>query len=109
MAFDEILAHRIREVISERDDYSERRMFGGIAFMVGGHMACGPIGSELMARVGSDAYEAALCEPHVREMEFTGRPMRGFVTVAAEGIAADAQLRRWVERCASFAASLPAK
>ena len=109
MAYDEGLAERIRGVLADRHGVSERRMFGGLAFMVDGHMACGIIGEDLMARVGPDAHEAALAEPHVRPMDFTGRPLKGMVYVAAEGIAEDDALARWVARTTGFVATLPPK
>jgi TfoX/Sxy family transcriptional regulator of competence genes len=109
MAYDERLADRIRATLAARSDVSERRMFGGIAFMVGGNMACGVIGDELMVRVGPDAHDAALEEPHVRVMDFTHRPIRGMVYVGVAGIERDADLARWVGRGAAFAGSLPAK
>ena len=84
-------------------------MFGGIAFMVGGNMACGVIRDELMVRVGSAAFEAANTEPHARVMDFTHRASKGMVYVGVDGIATDEDLARWVERGASYAASLPAK
>ena len=83
MAYDEALAQRILDVLGDRAHVSERRMFGGWALMLDGHMACGVIGDELLARVGAEAYEDALDLPHVRQMDFTGRPMTGFVIVDA--------------------------
>ena len=77
-------------------------MFGGWALMLDGHMACGMIGDELLARVGAEAYEDALDLPHVRPMDFTGRPMTGFVIVDRAGIEDDAKLKAWVERGADF-------
>jgi TfoX/Sxy family transcriptional regulator of competence genes len=84
---------------------SERKMFGGVAFMFDGNMAFGIIGSELMARLGPAA-EEALTEPHVRPMDFTGKPMKGMVYIGQEGIADDADLERWVRRALAFARSL---
>jgi TfoX/Sxy family transcriptional regulator of competence genes len=109
VAFDGELADRVREVLADEDGVTERKMFGGLAFMVGGHMACGIVGEELMVRVGPRAYEAALAEPHVREMDFTGKPLRGMVYVGVDGIAAEDDLARWVERGHDYAASLPPK
>ncbi len=84
-------------------------MFGGIAWMVNGNMACGIIGDDLMVRLDRDDAEAALTEEHVGPMEFTGRPMRGFILIEAEGIEGDADLGRWVDAGADFAESLPSK
>lgn len=103
MAYDETLASRIRQVLKGRDDVAERKMFGGLTFMVGGRMACGVVHDDLMVRVGPDDHDAAMREPHVRPMDFTGRPSRGMVYVAPAGIAADADLARWVERGVAFA------
>jgi TfoX/Sxy family transcriptional regulator of competence genes len=103
MAYDEALAERIRTALRGRDDVAERKMFGGIAFMVAGHMACGVINDDLMVRLGSDPDQAALAEPHTRPMDFTGRPMRGMVYVAPAGVATDADLARWVDRAVNAA------
>jgi TfoX/Sxy family transcriptional regulator of competence genes len=109
MAYDEQLADRIRAALPDRDDVTERKMFGGIAFMVGGNMTCGVIKEDLMARVGPDADEQALEEPHTRPMDFTNRPMKGYIYVAPEGVADDDSLQAWVDRCVDFAESLPRK
>jgi TfoX/Sxy family transcriptional regulator of competence genes len=107
MAYDEVLADRIRSVMAERDDVTEQKMFGGIAFLIGGRMAVGVIKQDLMVRVGPDAHADAVGMPHVRPMDFTGRPMRGFVYVAPAGVAGDPELRRWAGAGAAFAASQP--
>jgi TfoX/Sxy family transcriptional regulator of competence genes len=109
MAYDERLAGRIRHILSSVGSVSERKMFGGIAFMVGGNMACGVIGDELMVRVGPDGHDDALAEPHVRIMDFTHRPSRGMVYVGVPAIASDTDLERWVARGTSFAQTLPPK
>ncbi|HEY5634045.1 MAG TPA: TfoX/Sxy family protein [Burkholderiaceae bacterium] len=109
MAFDEGLAQRLREALQVRDDVVEKRMFGGIAFMVRGHMCVGVIGQAMMARVGPAQYERLLARPRAREMRFTGRPMTGFVHVDPEGFESDEDLRTWVSACVSFVESLPAK
>jgi TfoX/Sxy family transcriptional regulator of competence genes len=109
MAYDEALADRIRDALDARDDVTERKMFGGLAFMVGGNMCCGVIGSEAMLRLGEDGADAALDEPHTRPMDFTGRPMKGMVYVAAPGVQDGAAVGRWVERAVAFAGSLPPK
>lgn len=108
MAYDEQLAERIRGVLVPFAEVAERKMFGGVAFLLGGHMCCGVVGDELVVRVGGESYEAALGEPHVREMDFTGRPLRGFIYVGAEGLVSDGDLRAWVERGARHAAGLGA-
>ncbi len=84
-------------------------MFGGLAFMLWGNMCCGVVGKELVIRVGPDDYGAALSEPHAREMDFTGKPLKGFVYIGREGVASDDELRQWVGRALRFARSLPRK
>ncbi len=107
MAFDEGLAERIRDAVRARAGISERRMFGGLAFMLRGHMFVGILGDTLMARVGPDGYAEALREPWVRQMDFTGKPMKGYVFVAPEGFESDASLESWIARCIRFVESLP--
>jgi TfoX/Sxy family transcriptional regulator of competence genes len=109
MAFDEHLAERIREGLREMPAVRERRMFGGLAFLIGGHMACGIIGDELVLRLGERGADAALDEPHVRPMDFTGRPMRTMVYVDPAGIASPSALRRWVDEAVAHSATLPPK
>jgi TfoX/Sxy family transcriptional regulator of competence genes len=109
VAFDERLAARIDALIGERDGISSRRMFGGIAWMLDGNMACGVVREDLMLRLGPDGASAALTELGVRPMDFTGRPMRGYVFADAEATASDAALATWVERSLAFAAALPPK
>ena len=109
MAYDESLAARIRSAFEGQPGVAEKKMFGGVAFMVGGNMACGVTSDELMVRVGPDNYEDALSRPHARPMDFTGRPMRGMVYVARPGVESDQDLAAWVESGASFARSLPPK
>ena len=109
MAFDEGLADRIRDALSGRHGVSQRKMFGGIAFMLEGNMAVGVAGEELMVRLGPDEAERALAEPHVRRMDMTGRPMKSMILVAPEATAADEDLASWVDAGADFAASLPPK
>ncbi len=109
MAYDKGIAERIREVFVGRRDVIEKKMFGGIVFMVRGNMCCGVIKDTLMARVGPDNYAAALKRPYAREMDFTGKPMKGFVFVGQEGFEEDADLLAWVTLCEKFVASLPPK
>jgi len=109
VAYDEGLAQRIRELLEEQNALSERKMFGGLAFLVHGNMAIGVVRGELMVRVGPEAHAAALREPHARPMDFTKRAMKGFVFVAPLGFEEDADLARWVGRGVHFAASLPRK
>lgn len=109
MAFDEGVAQRLREALAGLKGITEKKMFGGIAFMDRGNMCCGVVSDTLMARVGPDAYAEALTRPHAREMDFTGKPLQGFVYVDPPGYAEDEQLRGWIELCRSFTSSLPAK
>lgn len=105
MSYDESIADRVRTVLAGREDVIE--MFGGLAFMVRGNMCCGVLGSDLVVRVGPESYRAALRQPHTREMDFTGRSLKGLVYVGEHGIDSDPNLRRWVERGLEFAESLP--
>jgi TfoX/Sxy family transcriptional regulator of competence genes len=109
VVFDEGLADRIRDLLAPRADITERRMFGGIAFMVAGNMAVGIVGDDLMVRLDPADAERALAEPHTRPMDFTGRPAKNMVFVDAEGTAGDADLAGWVDAGADFASSLPPK
>ena len=109
MAFDEGLAERIRDVLVKTPRITERRMFGGVAFLADGHMFLGLIGDVLMARVGPENYAAALKRKHVREMDFTGKPMKGYVYVDPAGLAGDEELEEWVMRCRAFVRTLPPK
>jgi TfoX/Sxy family transcriptional regulator of competence genes len=109
MAFDEALAERVRRALAAADDLYERKMFGGIAFMVSGHMAVGVAGDDLMVRLGPEGAASALTQPHVRPMDFTGRPMSSMVFVSPTGVRADADLARWVEEATAFVATLPPK
>lgn len=108
MAYDENLADRVRAILAPEPRLGERKMFGGLAFMIDGHMCCGIVGSDLMLRLGHDGTEAALERRHVRPMDFTGRPMTSMVYVAPEGLRG-AALRRWVEKATAFARTLPPK
>jgi TfoX/Sxy family transcriptional regulator of competence genes len=109
MAYDDGLAERVRDLLALRDDVTERKMFGGIGFMVAGNMCVGVMNDDLIARVGSDEAEQALADPHVRPFDFTGRPSKGIVFVNAEGTATDEDLAGWVDAALGFASSLPAK
>jgi TfoX/Sxy family transcriptional regulator of competence genes len=109
VAYNETLADRVRELISARTDVSERKMFGGIAFMVAGNMACGVLGEDLIVRLGDRDAERALAEDGVRPFDFTGRPMKTTIYVSPERTSDDAGLAEWVEAGADFAASLPPK
>ncbi len=109
MAYDEALVAGVRSAFAGEPNVIEKKMFGGVAFMVDGNMACGIIDDEIMVRVGPDNHEDALSRPHARPMDFTGRPMRGMIFVARPGFESDEDLAAWVESGASFARSLPPK
>lgn len=109
MAYDEGLAERLRAYFDGRDDVREKRMFGGLCFMVAGNMCCGIVKDTLMARVGPDQYDECLQQPYATEMDFTGKPMRGMIYVAPEGIAEDDELAAWASRCEAFVVMLPPK
>lgn len=98
MAYDEQLANRIRRALGDRRDFTVRKMFGGLAFLCQGRMCCGIVGNDLMVRVLLDEFEAALRRRHVRPMDFTGKPLKGFVYVSPPGIATAASLRGWLTR-----------
>ena len=109
MPYDDGLAHRLRETLGDRPGLTERELFGGLGFMVNGHMACGVLDDAMVCRVGPDAYDEALAEPHARPFDFTGRAMRGWVFVDHPGLAADEALEAWVERALGFVGTLPPK
>ncbi len=109
MAYDSELSDRVRTALEGHPGLTERKMFGGIAFMLNGNMCCGVINDDLMVRVGPEGFEDALAQPHARPMDFTGRPMKGFVFVGAEGTQTATTLKRWVLRGVAFAGSLPSK
>src|SRR5437899_5190880 len=109
MPFDEALAKRVRAILRGAHSLKERRMFGGVAFMVYGHMCCGIIGKDFVVCAGPDGYKAALARPHARPMDFTGRPMRAFVYVDPQGYRSSGDLKAWVQRGLQFVLSLSPK
>lgn len=109
MAYDEGLAQRLEEYFQDRTDVEIKKMFGGLCFMVSGHMCCGIVGDTLMARVGPENYDDSLKKPHAREMDFTGRALKGMVYISPEGIESDGDLREWVLVCEGFVGGLPPK
>lgn len=108
MAYDERLAIRVRALLAEHADVRERKMFGGLTFMIGGNMSCGVHGNELIVRLDPAREQEALARPHARPMDFTGRPMRGFITVQPEGLKGKA-LNRWIKEAVARAEALPRK
>ncbi|HUA72260.1 MAG TPA: TfoX/Sxy family protein [Solirubrobacteraceae bacterium] len=110
MGFDEDLARRIREQFAGEGGVTEKAMFGGLAFLLRGNMAVGiSNGGELIVRVGPDGTEGALARPHTRPFDMTGRPMKGWIVVAPEGVWTRQQLGAWVRRGVGFAHTLPPK
>jgi TfoX N-terminal domain len=109
MAFDEKLAGRVRERLAGKPGLTEKKMFGGIAFLLNGNMCCGVHGQELIVRLAAPQSEQALTEPHTRLFDLAGRPMKGWILVGPAGIATDPALARWVDAGARCASSLPPK
>jgi TfoX/Sxy family transcriptional regulator of competence genes len=105
MAFDEKLGARIRSALASRTDVVEKRMFGGLAFMVNGRMCCGIVKDDLMLRVGPSRLQEMLAKPHARVMDFTGRPSNGMIYVSPEGLRTDAALRSWIAVALEFVMS----
>jgi TfoX/Sxy family transcriptional regulator of competence genes len=109
MAFDETLAVRIRRNLARLKNVENKKMFGGIGFLLNGNMLVGVWKDSLIARVGSDEYEHAVLEPHVKEFDVTGKPMKGWVLVEPQGVVDDEQLNEWIQRALKFVGKLPAK
>ncbi len=106
MPFDEKLADRIRTIVRNKGGFTEKKMFGGLAFMLGNKMCCGVLENKLVARVGPQHYEASLRKPHVTTMDFTGRPMKGYVYVSLPGVRNDTALKAWIQQCIDFTSTL---
>jgi TfoX/Sxy family transcriptional regulator of competence genes len=110
MAYDEALAERVKDIVGARDAVTERKMFGGIAWMVGGNLACGVMGEDLCVKLSPEDAEQALEQPDIRPFAMKGRPpAKSFVLVAGSAVAGDADLARWVDAGADHAATLPPK
>ena len=109
MAFSEVLAGRIRRLLARRKNVEERRMFGGVGFLLNGNLLVGVWKDSLIVRLGPDEGEEALKEPHVKEFDITGRPMKGWVLVEPEGVQHDDQLKGWIQRAVKFVGKLPVK
>ena len=109
MAYNDRLAQRVRVALIGQTALAEKKMFGGLAFMVAGHMCCGVRDDELVVRVGPAGYEEALAQPHARLMDFTGRPMKGFVMVSSGGCRSRKSVAQWVDRALNFVTQLPPK
>jgi len=109
MAYDEYLARRMRNQLIDVLGMVEKKMFGGIGFLIHGNMACGVNGSDLIVRLSPEQYDAAIAKPYVKVFDMTGRPMRGWVVVTSKGYEAEQDLRDWIQLGVTFARSLPAK
>jgi len=109
MAFDEVLAARVRTLLAKRSGITEKQMFGGIGFLLNGNMCCGVHKKELIVRLAAGRTDDALAEPHVRVIDLTGRAMKGWVLVRPEGLNDDRALANWVRVGAEFASKLPEK
>ena len=109
MPYNEDLARRLRDALKDIPGIIEKKMFGGIGFILNGNMACGVNRDDLIVRVGPDRFEEALAQPHTRPFDMTGRPMSGWIMVAPEGYASDEALARWIRQGVDFARSLPRK
>jgi TfoX/Sxy family transcriptional regulator of competence genes len=107
MAYDAVIADRIRDALHGKGEVVEKRMFGGLCFMLDGHMCCGAMDRRLMLRVGKERYAEALAEPHAETMAFTGRTMEGFVLVSPEGMPDRAELERRLTPAIENVRSLP--
>ena len=107
MSYDEGLAERIRDQFIECDDVVEKKMFGGLCFMMSGHMCCGIVKDKLMARVGPEKYEACLKNNNATKMDFTGKAMKGLVYVTSDGYESEEDLEQWLKLCRNFIETLP--
>lgn len=109
MAYDSDLAERIRQLLPMDPAIQERKMFGGLCVLLNGNMACGVVKNDLMVRVGPERYQEALQQPGAREMDFTGKPLKGMVYVSPDVLGCDEALDAWLQQGLDFAQSLPAK
>ena len=109
MVYDKGLAQRVREILEEDPAFAEKKMFGGICFLLFGNMVCGIIKDDLIVRVGTDSYEEMLKMPHAGKFDITGKPMKGWVMVLSEALDLDEELNDWVQRAISFVRTLPPK
>lgn len=106
MAYSEKLAERVRRALSGKGEFSEKKMFGGLCFLLSGKMCCGVLKDKLVARVDPKDSEVLINKPFVRPMDFTGRPMKGFLYIEPEELKSVAELNQWLKRCVAFASSL---
>ena len=109
MAYDDSVAERVRQVLKRRRGISERKMFGGLAFLMNGNMCCGVLDKDIVVRLGDKGAASALGEAHTRPMDFTGRPMKSMVYIKPAGYRSEKALRGWIERAVEFTKTLPEK
>ena len=109
MAYDEKAAARLRSELGTLPGLTEKKMFGGICFLLGGNMVCGVLGDDLIMRVGAAQHAAALAQPGARVFDFSGKPMTGWVMVSPEGYAAQPDLAQWVKLAVTYTGTLPPK
>ncbi len=109
MAYDEGLAQRVTELLEEKPGFKEKKMFGGVCYLLNGNMACGVLNEDIIVRVGPEKYEDFLKLPHTRKFDITGRAMKGWVMVSYGGHESDEELSEWVQLGTNFALSLPPK
>jgi hypothetical protein len=109
MAFDSALAARVRAQLGQRPGLVEKKMFGGLGFLLNGNMCCGVHGNEMIIRLAPEQTDEALRRPHTRVFDLSGRPMKGWILVQPEGLATDAALAKWVQTGVEYAESLPPK
>lgn len=109
MAYDEGLALRVSAILNDLAGLTEKKMFGGVGYLLNGNMACGVHQEYLIVRVGSDRYQASLDDEHTKVFDITGRPMTGWVMVAPDGLIVDDALQRWIQQGIEFAETLPPK
>ena len=107
MAYDEKLAERIRKLLAKQKGFAEKKMFGGLCFLLKGKMICGVLKEDLVVRIGPERYPMALAQPHVRPMDFTGRPITGFVFVGPGGSRTEKSLSSWITHALEYASTLP--
>jgi hypothetical protein len=109
MAYDAVLAQRVKTFLEGKPGFAEKKMFGGVCYLLNGNMACGIINADLIVRVGPEQYAPCLQQPHARQFDITGRPMKGWVMVAPAGHGSVTDLSAWVQRGVDFVQSLPPK
>ena len=109
MAFDENLAARIRKALGRKKGVEEKKMFGGLCFLLHGHMLVGVWKNSLIARIGQEQAAEGMLEPHAKPMDITGKPMKGWIMVEPDGVVDESAVKKWVQRAVKFVGKLPAK